>query len=56
MRTLEKQIEDQTETLNTTDPTDYLALGQAQNELQDLKAKLRELEAAWLDLSEQLES
>ena len=56
MHTLEKQIEEQTEALNTTDPTDYLALGQAQDKLEQLKKKLLELEALWLDLSEQLES
>jgi len=56
MRTLEKQIDVQTNTLHSTDPTDYLALGQAQDKLQEFKAKLEVLEAVWLELSEKLEA
>lgn len=56
MSALERQIAKQTDRLHTLDPTDYLALGEAQAELDGLQAKLQELETAWLDLSEKLES
>jgi len=52
--TLEKKIEQQKAALLACDPTDYLALGAIQDEMQNLQAKLFELEASWLDLSEKL--
>jgi len=55
MNTLEKKIESQKDALHTVDPTDYIALGEIQSDLQTLQARLQELEATWLDLSEKLE-
>jgi ABC-type multidrug transport system ATPase subunit len=54
MRTLENQISKKASELDAADQTDYVTLGKTQNELQELQGKLQELEAAWLELSEEL--
>ncbi|MCL2807525.1 MAG: ABC-F family ATP-binding cassette domain-containing protein [Coriobacteriia bacterium] len=55
IRTTEQQIEAQAALLHSVDPTDYLALGQAQSKLNELKSRLQEFELVWLTLSERLE-
>ncbi len=55
MNTLQNQIMKQAAILHTIDPTDYLALGEEQAKLDELKSKLLELETIWLELGEKLE-
>ncbi len=54
MHTLEGKIEDATAALYEVDPTDFIALGEAQQQIDALKAQLEELELVWLEASEQL--
>jgi ATPase subunit of ABC transporter with duplicated ATPase domains len=56
IHTLEKQICKQTDVLHATDPTDYLALGKTQNDLDELQATLLELETIWFELHEKLDA
>ena len=56
MSSLEGQIEKKRATLHAVDPTDYLALIEAQARIDELQTKLTELETTWLDLSEKLET
>ena len=54
MQTLEGKIEDATTALYEVDPTDFMALGAAQQEIDALKSQLEDLELIWLEASEQL--
>lgn len=56
LASLEKQTESIQETMAHTEPTDYLALGKLEQELQAVKAQISDLESLWLELSEKLES
>ena len=40
--------------LHAADPTDFVALGQIQKEIDELKTHLEELEMVWLETSETL--
>ena len=55
MRTMESKIADATERLHQADPTDFEALGSIQQEIDDFKAQLEELELIWLETAETLE-
>ena len=55
MSTAQKKIADAETRLNEADPTDFMALGTIQEEINDLKAQLDELELIWLGTSEALE-
>ena len=54
-----KKLEQQAEALNENmfgiDPTDFLALGNAQKDLQGIKDEISQLEESWLDISVLLE-
>ncbi len=54
METLEGQISATEAGLHDADPSDYVALGQIQAELQDLRNQMEALEETWLDLTEKL--
>ena len=56
MNNMEEQIERQKAALHAVDPADYLALIEAQAKIDELQAKLTELETTWLNLSEKLET
>lgn len=55
MNTISKKIEDATQRLHEADPTDYQALGDIQQEINDLQAQQEALELTWLETSEALE-
>ena len=54
MRTLESKVEDATVRLHAADPTDFQALGSIQQEVDDLRMQLEELELVWLETAEVL--
>lgn len=54
MNSLEKQTTTIQEMMKTVDPSDYLELGKLQEQLQDTRNQLSELESVWLELSEQI--
>jgi len=54
MNTAQKRIDEAQARLLEADPTDYVALGEIQQQIFDLKSQLEELELTWLELSEQL--
>ena len=55
MATLETKREAARAAMHEVDPSDYVALGQKQAELDAIQAQIGELEEQWLELSEQLE-
>ena len=54
MHTLESKVEDAIERLHAADPTDFQALGSIQQEVDDLRMQLEELELVWLEIAEAL--
>ncbi|MBQ9042076.1 MAG: ABC-F family ATP-binding cassette domain-containing protein [Eggerthellaceae bacterium] len=54
MSTMQKRIEDAEQRLHEADPTDFVALGDIQKEIDDYKAQLEDLELTWLETSEAL--
>ena len=56
MATLRGKIDDAHERLHAADPTDFVALGDIQAEINDLQSQLEELELVWLETAEMLES
>ena len=54
--TLESKIKDAQAALMSIEPSDYLALGEAQAAISDLEAQKDELEEAWMELALLLES
>ena len=54
MNTMRKKIEDAEARLHGADPTDFVALGSIQAEIDDLKEQLDELELIWLETAEAL--
>ena len=54
MATASKRIDEATARLHAADPTDYVALGEIQREIDGLKAQLDDLELVWLETSESL--
>ena len=50
------RISEATGRLQSADPTDYVALGEIQQEIEDLQAQLDQLESEWLETTEALES
>lgn len=54
MRTCESKIEDAETRLHAADPTDFQALATIQQEINELKAQLEELELVWLETAEAL--
>ena len=53
--TMEKRIDEAIERLHEADPTDYVLLGNIQQEINGYRTQLEELELAWLEASEALE-
>ena len=56
METMRKKIADAEQRLRDADPTDFVALGDIQQEMEGFKAQLDDLELTWLETSEALES
>ncbi len=54
MQTMQKKIDEATTRLHEADPTDFMALGSIQQEINDYQAQLEELELTWLETSEAL--
>ena len=54
MSTMQQRIDDAEQRLHAADPTDFVALGDIQHEIDDYKAQLEELELTWLETSEAL--
>ena len=54
METMQKRIADAEQRLHEADPTDFMALGNIQGEIDGYKAQLEELELTWLETSEAL--
>ena len=54
MLTMQKKIEDAEQRLHAADPTDFVALGDIQKEIDDYKSQLEDLELTWLETSETL--
>ena len=54
MSTMQKRVDDATARLHAADPTDFVALGEIQQEIDGYRAQLEELELAWLETSEAL--
>ena len=54
MNTLRKKIEDAQERLHSADPTDFVALGDIQAEINELQSQLDDLELVWLETAEAL--
>ena len=55
MVTVQGRVDDAEDRLRRADPTDYVALGDIQREIDALRAQLEQLELAWLETSEALE-
>lgn len=55
MHTLRGKIEEAQQAMYEIDPTDFVALGNAQQEIDQMKAQLEELEDVWLEAEEQLQ-
>ncbi|MCL1798959.1 MAG: ABC-F family ATP-binding cassette domain-containing protein [Eggerthellaceae bacterium] len=55
MAALERQREALMRDMDAADPSDYLALGELQDRLQDTQARLTKEEDAWMELSERLD-
>ena len=55
MDTQRGRIEELERAMGEVDPTDYVALEEAQTKVDDARARLDELEGEWLELSERLE-
>ena len=51
---MQQRIDDAEQRLHEADPTDFVALGDIQHEIDDYKAQLEELELTWLETSEAL--
>ena len=56
MNTARKKVEEAEARLQAADPTDFVALGDIQAEITQLKANLEELELVWLETAEILEN
>ena len=56
MNTARKRIDEATARLHAADPTDYVKLGEIQQEIDDLGNQLDSLEMEWLEISETLEA
>ncbi|MBP3866719.1 MAG: ABC-F family ATP-binding cassette domain-containing protein, partial [Eggerthellaceae bacterium] len=54
MNTLRGKIDEARNRLNAADPTDFVALGEIQAEIDDLQSQLDELELVWLETAEAL--
>ncbi|MBO4352240.1 MAG: ABC transporter ATP-binding protein, partial [Eggerthellaceae bacterium] len=54
MATLRNKIDDAHERLHTADPTDFVALGDIQAEIDSLQSQLDDLELVWLETAELL--
>ena len=54
MNTLRKKIEDAQMRLHSADPTDFVALGDIQAEINELQSQLDDLELVWLETAETL--
>ena len=54
MNTLRTKIEDAQERLHSADPTDFVALGDIQAEINELQSQLDDLELVWLETAEAL--
>ena len=54
MATMQRRIDDATARLHEADPTDFVALGEIQKEIDSCKEQLEELELVWLETSEAL--
>ena len=54
MSTMQKKVADAETRLHEADPTDFVALGDIQKEIDDFKAQLEDLEMVWLETSEAL--
>ena len=54
METMQKRIDDAQRRLREADPTDYLALGEIQSEIDAYRGQLEELELTWLETSDLL--
>ena len=54
MTTLQCKIADAETRLHEADPTDFVALGEIQSEIDDFKQQLEDLELVWLETSEAL--
>ena len=54
METARQRVEEARRRLHVADPTDYVALGEIQQEIDALQAQLEELELVWLETSEAL--
>ena len=55
MATMQGKIDDATRRLHDADPTDFVALGEIQRELEGYQVQLEELETIWLETSMALE-
>ena len=56
MATMNDRISQATERLHAADPSDYVALGDIQQEIEGYREQLDELEIQWLELTETLEA
>ena len=56
MDTQRKRIDELEAQMAAVDPTDYLALETQQRKIDEARAAIDDLETAWLEVSEQLES
>ena len=54
MSTMQKKVDEATVRLHDADPTDFMALGNIQREIDEYRARLEELELTWLETSEAL--
>ncbi len=54
MSTMQGKIDDATRRLHEVDPTDFVALGEIQREIDDYRTQLEELELTWLETTEAL--
>lgn len=54
METMQKRIDDAQRRLREADPTDYLALGEIQSEIDAYRDQLEDLELTWLETSDLL--
>ena len=56
MESQQGRIADLEEAMTSIDPTDYLALEEQQHKIDEARGVLDDLESAWLEATDQLES